>query len=152
MPVYTVSFAAVALTAPQDLFELNTPSTRRAKIIGWVVNQSTEFGDAQDEQVRLELYRGHTTSGSGGSAPTPVPVSVAEPAALCTAEANNTTLATGGSPVLLHSTCFNVRAGDIWLPVPEQRPVIAVSSRAVLRLNTTPADSISFSGTLYFEE
>jgi hypothetical protein len=153
MRVYGVSFAAVAATAPQDLVELTAHSTARIAILGWEIGQSTEAGDAADEQVRLELISGHATSGSGGSAFTPFVVdSDVGVAALTAAEINNTTIASTGTPVNRHATAFNVRAGHIWLPVPEIRHVIAKSGIVVLRMNSTPADSISFSGTLYFGE
>ncbi|HEU4544338.1 MAG TPA: hypothetical protein VFR23_24620 [Jiangellaceae bacterium] len=153
MAVYVVTFAAVAAAAPQDLVELPTPATRRIKILGWEIGQSTEAGDAADEQIRLELIRGHATSGSGGSAFTAIPLDPAESASLLTGiEINNTTLASTGTPLVLHATAFNVRAGHIWIPTPDMRPSVAVSSRVVLRMNSTPADSISFSGSLYFEE
>ena len=152
MTVYAVSFTAVAATAPQDLVEITAASTRRVKILGWEIGQSTEAGDAQDEQVRLELITGHTTGGSGGSAFTPLAVDPAEPAALCAAEINNTTIASAGTAAVKFATALNVRAGHVWLPPPEMRVVVAASGIVVLRMNSTPGDSISFSGVLYFEE
>jgi hypothetical protein len=132
--------------------EVTAASSRRVKILGWEIGQSTEAGDAQDEQLRLELIRGYTTSGSGGSAFTPLALDPNDPAALAAAEINNTTVASAGTPQVMHATAFNVRAGHIWLPPPLLQPSIAVSTRIVLRMNLTPADSVSFSGTLYFEE
>lgn len=149
---YSVTFNAVAATTTQDLVEIVTPSTRRCTILGWEIGQSTEFGDAADEAVRLELISGHTTSGSGGSSFTPLALDPGNPVSLCTVEINNSTIATSGTAAVHHSTAFNVRAGHVWLPPPELRVVLVVSGRIVLRMNSTPADSISFSGTLYFEE
>jgi len=152
MHIYSVTFTAAATTTTQDFVELTTGSTRKLKILGWEIGQSTEFGDAQDEAVRLELITGYTVSGSGGSSFTPLPVDPAHPAAIATCEISNTTLANTGTAKVLHATAFNVRAGHIWLPPPQLQVQVAVSDRVVLRMNSTPADSISFSGTLYFEE
>lgn len=150
--LYVVTFTAVAATAPQDLVELNAPSDSPVIIHGWEVGQSTEAGDAADEQVRLELIRGHATSGSGGSAFTALPRLTGDTAFGGTCEINNTTIASTGTAEVIHATAFNVRAGHIWIPTPEIRPHGVASSRYVLRMNSTPADSISFSGTLWFEE
>jgi hypothetical protein len=153
MRVFGVSFAAAAATAPQDLVELTAHSTARICILGWEIGQSTEAGDAADEQVLLKLISGHATSGSGGSSFTPFAVdSDIAVAALTAAEINNTTVASTGTAVNRHATAFNVRAGHIWLPPPDMRHVIAKSGIVVLRMDSTPADSISFSGTLYFGE
>jgi hypothetical protein len=150
--IYKVTFAAVALTAPQDLFEINAPSDSPLLCHGWVIGQSTEAGDAADEQVRLELIRGHATSGSGGSAFTALPRVTGDVAFGGTCEINNTTIASTGTAETVHATAFNVRAGDIWVPTPATQDHLAASGRWALRLNSTPADSISFSGTFIFEE
>jgi hypothetical protein len=149
---FGISFAAVAATAPQDFFEYVTASSRPITILGWEIGQSTEAGDAADEQLRLELITGHTTSGSGGSTPTPYALDGSAVAALGTTEANNTTIASGGTTVVRYPAAFNVRAGHIYWPIPEARIVIPVSTRVVLRLNSTPADSITFSGVIHFDE
>lgn len=153
MPLmYVVTFAAVAATAAQDLVEITAGSARRVVIHGWEIGQSTEFGDAQDEAVRLELIRGHTTGGSGGSAFTPLALDPDHDACEAVAEINNTTVASAGTAQTMHAAAFNVRAGHIWIPTPEMRVSVAKSGIVVLRMNSTPTDSISFSGALYFEE
>lgn len=150
--LYKVTFAAVAATAPQDLFEINAPSDSPLLCHGWEVGQSTEAGDAADEQVRLEFIRGHATSGSGGSAFTALPRVTGDVAFGGTCEINNTTIASTGTAEAMHATAFNVRAGHVFSPLPEARPHLAAGGRWVLRMNSTPADSISFSGTIIFEE
>jgi hypothetical protein len=151
--LFVVTFAAVSSgTAAQDLVEVVAGADRRIIIHGWEIGQSTEAGDAQDEQLRLELIRGFTVSGSGGSSFTPLPLDPAMDAFEGTAEINNTTLANTGTAETMHATGFNVRAGHLWIPTPEMRVTIAKSGRVVLRLNQAPADAINFSGSLYFEE
>lgn len=152
MSLYVATFAAVAATAAQDLFEVVASSSRRVLIHGWEIAQSTEAGDAQDEMLRLELLLGFTVSGSGGGSFTPLPLDAGHPAFGGTCEINNTTLANTGTSKTMHAAAFNVRAGHIWIPTPEMRIWLAKSERAVLRMNSTPADSISFSGSIYFEE
>ncbi|MBA2722098.1 MAG: hypothetical protein H0U56_04210 [Methylibium sp.] len=150
--LYVATFTAVAATAVQDLFEVVAAAGARVQLHGWEISQSTEAGDAADEMVRLELVLGYTVSGSGGSAFTPLPIDAGIPAFGGTCETNNSTVANTGTAKTMHAAAFNVRAGHLWIPTPEMRIWLAKSERAVLRLNSTPADSISFSGTLYFEE
>ncbi len=151
--MYVATFAAVSSgTAVQDFFEIVAAAGAVVKIHGWEIGQSTEQGDAADEQLRLELILGFTVSGSGGGSFTPLPLDASQAAFGGTCEINNTTVANTGTSKTMHSTAFNVRAGHIWVPTPEMRVVVAKSERAVLRLNQAPADAINFSGSIYFEE
>lgn len=149
MRVYAATFNNVAVTAQQDLFEITAPSTAAVVLLELSLSQTTDFGDAQEEGLAILVKRGATTSGAGGS--TPVASQVFSSAAFGgTVEANNTTKATGGTPVTLHAEAWNVRVPFLWVPTPETRPVIAPSGRLVVELATTPADSITMSGTVKF--
>ena len=152
--LYTVVFEAVAMTVAQDYFEITPADDKPIALHGISLGQHTDFGDAQDENLRWSVVRGHATSGSGGSAPTPQPLSPIDAAAGFTAEVNNTTIASTGTTATLHVGAFNVRAGlDFFWP-PECRPKAsqANTSLVVRMASTAPADSITFSGTLYVEE
>ena len=148
---YAATFAAVSVTAAQDVFEITAPSTGVVRLMGLVLGQSSDYGDAQAEGLSLTIVRGYTTSGSGGSAVTPSLLNSSNPAASAAVEANNTTVATTGTAVTLHADAWNVQAGyQLWWP-PEVRPAARNSERIVVR-STAPADAITLSGTLYFEE
>lgn len=151
--LYAVTFSAVAVTAQQDLFMV-APATNKPVIIhGVFLGQSSDAGDAEDELLRVAVIRGHTTVGSGGTAPTPAPQLAASTAAGFTARVNDTTIASSGTTVTLHVDTFNVRAGYPLLLTPETRwHCTAASTRIVVRLLTTPADSLTMSGTLLVEE
>lgn len=151
--MYTVVFAGVAVTAQQDLFEITPTDDRPVEFAGLFISQTTEVADAQEEQLRYAIIRGHTTSGSGGSAPTPQSLEPRSAAAGFTAEVNNTTIASAGTAVTLHEDSFNVRAGlALWFP-PECMPAADQGQTTiVVRLLTTPADSITMNGTLYVRE
>ena len=147
--MYSATFEEVAATVAQDLFELVAPADMSVSIHGLVVSQSTDAGDAESEQLNVLIHRG-STSGSGGSTPTPSPLQLGDAASTVTVEANNDTQGTEG--VFIHSECFNVMAGlAIWW-TPETRPYISPSGRLIVELQTAPADSITISGTIYFEE
>jgi hypothetical protein len=150
--MYTAQFNGVAATAQQDLFELVAPADAVVVIHIVEISQSSEVGDAQEEGLSLLLKSGQTTSGSGGSTVTPVPVELGSPAFGGTCEANNTTKATAGTIVTHGAWAWNVRGPFTLIWTPETRPILSPSRRATLELATTPADSITLSGTITFEE
>lgn len=150
--VYSVSFEDVAVTAAQDLFELNAAAGKPLAIHSIFVAQSSDAGSSETEMARIRIRRGHSTSGSGGSAPTPIALNPSAAAASFTAEVNNTTQATGGSPVLIHADAFEVHGGWQIVFTPETRPIVAGGSRIVVDLEGAPTDSLTMHGTIYVEE
>jgi hypothetical protein len=146
--VYTVQFNGVAATAQQDLFEVVAASGKPCVILGCNVTQTTEFADAAEEMLLLLFKSGQTTSGSGGSAPTPVVQNTTDAAAGFTAEVNNTTKATAGTIVTHRAEAWNVRTPYIYAPIPEEQIVIIGGRRFTVELATTPADSVTLNGTL----
>jgi hypothetical protein len=150
--LYAATFENVSVSAIQDLFELVASSGGPLRIHAIYLGQTSEVGDAAEEILRVRIMRGNTTSGSGGSSVTPTPLRPAGTAFGGTCEANNTTPATAGSPVACHVDAFNVRSGWVYVPTPETRIEVAASERVVLNLPAAPADAISLSGTIVFEE
>jgi hypothetical protein len=150
---YSVVFDNVAVTAAQDFFEITPADDKPVELLGLLLAQSSDTGDAAEEILRYSIVRGHATSGSGGTAPTPRPLDRRGSAAGFTAEVNNTTIASAGTGVTLLHDCFNVRAGlQVWFP-PECYPEASQGDTTiVVRLLSTPADSLTMSGTLFLRE
>jgi hypothetical protein len=153
--LYTVEFENVTVTAAgtdQDLFSI-LPATQKPVCLHAVfLSQSSEVGDAAEEILRIKIIRGHTTVGSGGSSATAQKVHPDSPTAGATCRVNDTTPASAGTAVDLHSDAWNVRAGWIYVPTPEMRIVSKNAEYLVVRQMSTVADDVSMSGTLYFEE
>lgn len=154
--IYTVVFTDVAVAAAQDLFEISPADDKPIELVGLFianVGGTADAGDAQEELLQLDVLRGFTASGSGGSAPTPRPLGRSDAAAGFAAEVNNTTLANTGTSHTLHSDGFNIRTGyQLWWP-PEARPTAGQGDTTiVVRLTDAPADSVQMSGTLYVRE
>lgn len=147
--MYAAVFEEVAATAAQDLFEINAPSDAVVVLHSLHLSQSSDAGDAQSEQLAILIHRA-STSGSGGSTVTATPLNVGDAAFGGTVEANNTTQGTEGT--FVHSEAFNVMAGISIVWTPETRPVLSPSGRIVIEMQTTPADSLTLNGTVYFEE
>lgn len=156
--IYSVLFENVSIAAAQDLFAIVPASNKPIRLLGFSlapVGGVDDVGDAEEENFRLQLISGHTTAGSGGTAPTPRPLSAIDTAAGATARVNDTTAASGGTAVNLWAGGVNVRAGiDVVFPEKMQfmLSVATANNRLVLRMLSTPADAVAMSGTLYFEE
>ena len=152
--MYTAQFNGVAATAQQDLFEIVAPSTAIVVIHDLRLGQTTELGDAAEEQLLLLMKSGQTTTGSGGSAPAKVASSLGDAASGATVAANNTTKATAGT-IVTHGgfpPIWNIRVPFEKIWTPECRPILAPSRRWTFELATTPADSITLSGSVTWEE
>jgi hypothetical protein len=155
--LYTAVFKAIAVTALQDLFEIKSPSDAVTVIHSWTLTQTTEVGDAQEEMLLLTTNRGvgAVTSGSGGASVTPQPIADGDPAYGGAVERNNTTQVAVGSGSLetdLEVYGWNIRVPFVKVYTPEERPVISPGNTWTLELETAPADSVTISGTITFEE
>lgn len=151
--LYVAQFNAVAVTAQQDFFELTVPSDC-VTLIHWIeLSQTSELSDAQEEQLLLLMKRGvGSTSGSGGSAPTPTKLESGFAAAGTAVEVNNTTRMTGGTITTFEPSAWNIRIEKTWIAPPEWRIPMSPSERFTVELATTPADSITMNGFIKFEE
>jgi hypothetical protein len=147
--MYAVVFEEVAATAAQDLFEIISAADSSTVLHSVIVTQSSDAGDAADEQLSIIFHRGAAT-GSGGSSATPAPLSLGDAAYGGTAEVNNTSQSSEGT--ILHAEAFNVRGGFYYRPTPEERITISPSDVFIVELQTAPADSLTMSGTAIIEE
>lgn len=147
--IYSAVFEEIAVSAVQDLFELNAPSNAAVAVHALYLSQSSDAGDSESEQLNVLIHRG-STSGTGGAAVTARPLSAGDPAFGGTVERNNTTQGTEGNQI--HAESFNVMAGLQIIWPPELRPLISPSGRLIVELQTAPADALTMSGTIYFEE
>lgn len=151
MTMFVATFTGVAMTAQQDLFEVVAPSGAPVCLHRCVITQGTELGDTGEEELQILFKRGQTTSGSGGTGPTAVDTGLTGYTFGGTIEVNNTTKASAGTILTLHSEYWNVRGSFDWLPTPEGRLWIPAGGRGTIELASTPADSITASGTLLLE-
>lgn len=153
MRVYTVEAENIAVTVAADVAELTPADDKPLAVLAFQITQNTELGDAAEEQIRLRWIRGHTTSGSGGTATTPRPVDPDDAAAGFTCETFNTTAASVGTTVNLQSWTFNVRVGDLFvIPTALQPKVTQANTTLVCRMMAAPTDSVSFSLTIWVGE
>jgi len=144
MRVATVSFTEVAVTAQQDLFEVEA-LTSPIVVLGVVLGQTSDVGDAVAENLSI-LFRRFTDALTNVTAE--VQLDLGSAALTADIAINVTTeLVTGTSTI--HADVWNIALPFIWLPPPEMRIVIPVDDGLAINLNTTPADSLTMSGTIY---
>lgn len=149
--VYTVVISGVASPAAAfDFFELNPATAKPIKILRIKIAQTSE-PTTEEEQLALTIKRAFSTSGSGGSAPTPIPLVSTDSAAGFTAETMNTTVASGGTPVTLIEDAWNTRAGLDLAFAPEETPE-AVNGERLVVTSSAPADAVTIRATIWVEE
>ena len=149
--VYTISFAGVSVTAVQDLITVFT-GVKAIKLHSVVLGQvsATAVGNLAISIKRLPAT---ITSGSGGSTPTPIPVSLNDTAATVTAHANDTSrTTTGGTAQTLVADVFNVINGYLYLPPAEDRIVVGPNEALVISLDGAPSGAEVMSGYAVVEE
>ena len=145
--VFSYPFAQVAVSAQQDLFQLEALVVP-AKLLAVYLSQTNIVGDAAEEILSI-LIRRVTDAVTNDVAEVQLdPGSAAANADLAINE--TTELVTGAE--IVHAEAWNIRMPFIYLPVPELRPIITIGDAIVVNLNTTPGGSTTMSGTLYFEE
>lgn len=151
--LYYVDLTPTAVTVAADLLEITIASNKPVIVHGFEILQTTDVGDAAEEIIGLLWVRGHATSGSGGSTPTPRPANPSDVAAGFTCETFNTTAASAGTGVNLARHGWNVRIPTPVTYTPEMRPqASAANTTLVLRMAAAPTDSLTISGYIAVEE
>lgn len=145
---YTVSFSGQSATAQVDFFEVTAAAGKNVYINYLSLSNLTEVGDSAEEMLLVLMKSGQSTSGSGGSAGTAVPLNVTDAAAGFASETMNTTKASTGTIVTHFAWNWNVRSDFLWMPPPNLWLPLTGSRRMTVELGTTPADSITFAGTI----
>jgi hypothetical protein len=156
--IYTVPYTGT-LTASggdADLFELTPADDKPIRIRGLVLGQTSELGDAQEENLRISIIRLPATVTSGnGTAVTPVALHDNDSTAGFAAEANGATVATtSGTAVIVEEFAWNIRQSPLerWWPESEMCPQVRQASAMVVRCQSTAADDITICITAYVEE
>lgn len=149
---FSAPLTPAAITTTADLFHVTAAAENPVTLVAVDLYQTTEFGDAQEEDLSIALVRGVTGGGTGGTALTEVNYGDGGGAAATAAVLGlNTVVSTGGT-VIAHFG-WNVRVPFLWCPIPELRPTMDAGQDPVaFRLLAAPADSITIGGTIYWFE
>ena len=145
--MYTVQFSDANVTTAQDLFQVEslvTPVTLHAVYI----SQTSDVGDSSAENLLVRILR--VTDAVTDDLAT-VQLDKGDATQTADVAINETSELVTGLEVI-HSEAWNIALPFIWLPPPEMRVIGTVGDVVIVNLNTTPADSLTMSGTVYFEE
>ena len=143
--MYSVQFSEVSVSAQQDLFQIEALVVP-AIIHAIYVSQSSDVGDASAAMVSLRINR-VTDAVTDDLAV--VQLDKGDATQNADVAINETVELVTGIEVI-HSEVWNIALPFIWLPTPEMRIVVEVGNVVVVNMNTT--DTLTMSGTLYFEE
>lgn len=150
---YTVNLAPASITVAIDLVAIKPADDIPVKIRAIRVWQTSDFGDAQDEVLTINVVRGNTTDGSGGAAGTMVKKDERDAAASFTSRVGDTTAASAGTPVTVYSTGWNVRAPfEYTFPDQIQPRCDQGQTNIVVRLGGAPADALTLGASVDVEE
>jgi hypothetical protein len=159
--IYTVPFNGTVTNAggDTDLWSMQPAANKPTKLRGFTLGQISEVADAQEEGLRITVKRmpATWTVGSGGSSVTAAaPVnSSADTVWSFTARTNDTTVGTtSGTAQVLDEFGWNERNTpyEHWYPDERFCPECINGQALVIRMETTAADDLTFSGTAWFEE
>lgn len=147
---YTASQDAQAITTAVDLLFCTVAADKPVELWGFDIANTTDLGDANEEVLRIGVYRG-VTGGGSGTALTEVAVHDLGPTAGA-AWVGQATASTGGN--LTKTIYWNVRqAGPAWIATPETAiRVSAANDPIAFRLLAAPADSITLSYEVLWKE
>ena len=140
-----------------DLIEILPADDHPVRLLGFRIGQISEVGDTAEEGLRLTLRHmtATVTSGSGGSAVTPVINKTGARAASMAVECNNTTVATtSGTSTIVEEIAWNIRASpmEIWWTDEDLMRMALQGEALLIRCETTPADDMTICVTFFVEE
>ena|SRR5688572_2506919 len=146
--IYTLPLDAISVTtdADQDIWGLSNTNAKQVILHGFSLTSTY----TTDERARLRLIR-RTAVGSGGSAGTVLAVDQGNAiASVVTARVLDTTPGSGAS--ILNGWQWSQQGELLYLPTPELRDVISVSSFLCLNLQVALGGTRTWSGWVRWEE
>ncbi len=146
--LYIAPLDAISVTndADQDIWEIASSSGKQVILHGFSLTSAY----TTDERARLRLIR-RTASGSGGGTATILALDQGNAvAATAVVETLNTTPGTGSN--ILKGFQWSQQGELLYLPTPEMRPVISVSSWLCLNLQIALGGTRTWSGWVTWEE
>ncbi len=150
--LYSVSEDIIAVTAAADLFVITVATDIPIVLHELRLGNTTDLGDANEETLRIGIFRGITV-GTAGAALTETPLHPRAPTATAAVTGISNTPSTVGTRIGLIP--WNVRqAGPAFIATDLSKigPINAAQDPVAFRLLAAPADSISIFTELIYEE
>ena len=142
---------AVAATTEVELITVEADTTNPFIIHSVRIGQSSEEGDVQAEMLRIQVGRYSGAQGTvGGAAAIESPHEQGIAVATVSGYVGSETLS--GTKTVIIEDGFNVQAGFLYLPTPEERIIIAGGEGAFVGIPVGPADAVTFMMSMTIEE
>ncbi len=135
-------------TANNTMVSVVTGSGKVTLLRGFRIEQSSDYGDAAAEGLRIQLLKG-TAGGGNGTVITAVPLSPSDPAFAGTVRADPDAITT---TTILAEFGMNIQAGVLESPPEGWGWEISGTTVFGLLMVTDPGDAIDFEVTLDLEE
>ncbi len=149
--IYSAAWNSDAHTGDIEYFSLVTAATSCAIIRSIRIGQHSDAGDSEAELMRVTIQRFTGTVGSGGAAITPSPHDAGYAAAETTVRGKDTTLSGTLTALLLEET-WNLQAGYLYQPTPEELITVSPSTKIAIFSARALDDAADLVGTITFEE
>ena len=146
--LYSATVGAQAQTAAKTLVEIAAAADMCVSIERTWISQSS-FDTSENLNAKIEDI---TTTGTGTTFTTPVPLQTGDAAATASVETNSTIEPTYSGLIYVEQG-FNVLSGWLWTPANDDEVIlISPSQVAGVRLDVAPSASMDFSYGLIFRE
>jgi hypothetical protein len=146
--MYSMEFSFTHVTTGSNCFNISPAANDFVVLHSIRLGQINLEGDAESamETVLLSRVAG---IGSGGSESTPAPHMEGAPACTAVVRKEDTTVA--GTPTVILKDAWNVQAGWLYIPTPEERVIVSASSNLTMTC-VAPVASMDLVGAVTFEE
>lgn len=142
-----------------DLIALTPADDKPIKLAGWVLGQTSEVGDAAEENLEITVrHMTATVTVTGGTSVTPVACRPGTDASAgFTATANSSTVATtSGTSTIMEELAWNERNTPWERYIVEDsvdwRPRALQGEYLIVRMDSTPADDFTLAATFFVIE
>jgi hypothetical protein len=145
--VFSCPFTGIAVTGAGDFFEIIGVADTAVRLLSCRIGQTTEQGDAAAEMSTILIAR-YTGADGAGTLITPQPhFSNATTGVTCRGPGTE-----GVTKTIVFADAFNVQAGWLYQPIPEEMFIISPTDKLAIYNTKSYTDSITFEGTVTFEE
>jgi hypothetical protein len=159
--IYNVVMANQTIIADSEMIIIRAATTfsSRASVLRIYRLACSQSGTSTSQQLAVRWGLKASAFGTY-TATTPVPLSVGVVASAITGSTSNAASSCGtdasangaGTLTVLDQQGFNNLNGFLWVPTPEERPVIGPDLSFVFQLQGTPTTLTGWHATLTFEE
>lgn len=150
MPIYVVNHSAISVSTAITIIQIKAGATRPLRIIRAWCTQSNLTTSAQQ---RIQLLR--KTAAATVTSFTPLLYNPGDSAANAAGGTTSTGITASGEGTdgdILVGDVFNLLTGWLYLPVPEERPLVLPAGFIALKFPAAPAAATTFTAGIVFEE